>query len=56
MNEFNMERPHEALELRYPAGVYLASPTPYKGLPELTYPLHDRDVLVTNCGRICLHR
>lgn len=25
-------------------------------LPELTYPLHDRDVLVTACGRICLHR
>jgi hypothetical protein len=25
-------------------------------LPELTYPLHDRDVVVTNCGRLCLHR
>jgi hypothetical protein len=56
MSEFNMERPHEALEMRYPAEVYSASPTPYKGLPELTYPLHDRDVVVTNCGRICLHR
>ena len=42
--------------MRYPAEVYSASPTPYKGLPELTYPLHDRDVVVTNCGRICLHR
>ena len=21
-----------------------------------TYPLHDRDVLVTACGRICMHR
>jgi hypothetical protein len=25
-------------------------------LPELTYPFHDRDVLVTACGRLCLHR
>jgi len=29
---------------------------PYGGLPDLTYPFHDRDVLVTNCGRLCLHR
>jgi hypothetical protein len=26
------------------------------GLPELSYPMHDRDVLVTACGRICMHR
>lgn len=25
-------------------------------MPELNYPLHDRDVLVTTCGRICMHR
>ena len=25
-------------------------------VPELAYPLHDRDVLVTACGRICMHR
>jgi hypothetical protein len=29
-------------------------PTP--GLPELDYPCHDRDILVTACGRICMHR
>jgi transposase InsO family protein len=56
IGEFNIERPHEALEMKCPAEVYSASPRPYKGLPELTYPLHDRDVVVTNCGRICLHR
>ena len=28
----------------------------YAGLPELTYPFHDREVLVTACGRLCLHR
>lgn len=54
--EFNGERPHEALDMRCPAEVYVASAKPYAGLPELTYPLHDRDVLITACGRICLHR
>ncbi len=26
------------------------------GVPNIEYPFHDRDVLVTNCGRICIHR
>ena len=56
VEEFNAERPHEALAMRCPAQLYSASPRPYKGLPELTYPLHDRDLLVTACGRICMHR
>ena len=56
VQEFNQERPHEALAMKTPAEVYTPSPRPYQGLPELTYPLHDRDVLVTACGRICLHR
>jgi transposase InsO family protein len=54
--EFNTERPHEALQMKCPAELYNASPRPYDGLPELTYPFHDRDVLVTACGRLCLHR
>ncbi len=56
VQEFNAERPHEALAMKRPSEVYSASPRPYEGLPELTYPLHDRDVLVTACGRICMHR
>jgi transposase InsO family protein len=55
-DEFNTERPHEALAMKCPAEVYSASPRAYDGLPELTYPLHDHDVLVTACGRICMHR
>jgi hypothetical protein len=46
----------EALDMKCPAGLYAASPRRYDGLPELTYPFHDRDVLVTACGRLCLHR
>src|SRR5262249_23212640 len=56
VQEFNNERPHEALAMRCPAELYAASHRPYQGLPELTYPFHDRDILVTSCGRICLHR
>ncbi len=56
LNEFNTERPHEALAMKCPAELYGPSPRPYDGLPDLAYPLHDRDVLVTACGRICLHR
>ena len=56
VHEFNAERPHEALAMRCPAQAYSVSSRVYDGLPELTYPLHDRDVLVTACGRICLHR
>jgi transposase InsO family protein len=54
--EFNTERPHEALSMRRPAEVYTPARRPYQGLPELQYPLHDRDILITACGRLCLHR
>jgi len=54
--EFNRERPHEALEMKCPAEVYTPSCRPYMGIPEPHYPFHDRTLLVTSCGRICLHR
>src|SRR3954466_13345813 len=56
VQEFNVERPHEALGMRCPIELYLSSTRQYDGLPDLTYPFHDRDVLVTACGRLCLHR
>jgi transposase InsO family protein len=56
VEEFNTERPHEALDMKTPSQLYLPSTTAYNGLPELSYPMHDRDVLVTACGRICMHR
>jgi transposase InsO family protein len=56
LQEFNTERPHDALAMKCPAELYTPSPRPYRGLPELNYPLHDRDVLITACGRLCLHR
>jgi len=56
VSEFNTERPHEALGMKMPAELYSASARPYQGIPEITYPFHDRDKLVTACGRICMHR
>lgn len=56
VREFNTERPHEALAMKCPHEVYAPSTRAYRGLPELSYPLHDRDVIVTACGRICMHR
>lgn len=56
IKEFNEERPHEALGMKFPAELYSQSTKPYQGLPEIDYPFHDRDVLVTACGRICMHR
>ena len=54
--EFNTERPHEALAMKRPADLYRNPEKPYLGLPEVDYPLHDRDLLVTACGRICMHK
>ncbi len=56
LHEFNTERPHEALAMKCPAELYQPSTRTYGGLPEISYPFHDREILVTACGRICLHR
>lgn len=53
---YNRERPHQALDMKYPAELYLPSPRPYHGLDELHYPFHDRTITVTHCGRICFGR
>ncbi len=56
IEEFNRERPHEALAMKCPADLYIASPRLYQGIPEPHYPFHDRTVVVTSCGRLCLYR
>jgi len=40
----------------HPADAYTPSPRPYRGLPDLDYPFHDKAVTVTTCGRICFNR
>lgn len=42
--------------MKYPAELYSPSPRPHQGVGALTYPLHDRTITVTTCGRICIGR
>ena len=56
VTEYNEERPHESLEMKFPDEIYKKSHREYKGLQPLEYPLHDRTVAISNCGRICIHR
>src|ERR1700681_3430033 len=56
LEEFNHDRPHQALNMKYPGELYTPSPRPYQGLGDVQYPFHDRTITVTNCGRICVGR
>jgi putative transposase len=42
--------------MQCPAERYVPSMRPYQGLPELAYPLHDKTVTVTTCGRVGFNR
>ncbi len=55
VDEYNHERPHQALDMKVPADFYEPSPRVYRGLEELTYPFHDTTMTVTSCGRICFN-
>ena len=54
IDEYNNQRPHEAIGMKYPNEVYKPSERPYKGLQPVVYPFHDRTITVTCCGRICI--
>ncbi len=56
IEQYNRERPHEALAMKVPADLYTPSPRPYRGLQDVDYPLHDWTATVTRCGRICWNR
>ena len=53
LEQYNQERPHQALAMKVPADIYTRSPRVYRGLEDLTYPFHDQTIAVTHCGRIC---
>lgn len=54
--EFNHERPHQALDMKCPADVYQKSSRSYEGVKEITYPDCERNILVSNCGRVCMKK
>jgi len=53
-DEYNNERPHQALEMKIPNEIYQPSRKRYAGLTAVEYPLHDRTVTITACGRVCM--
>ena len=53
IDDYNNERPHQALAMHTPAEVYTPSTRPYRGIGVLEYPFHDKTVTVTQCGRVC---
>lgn len=55
VEQYNADRPHQALGMKYPSELYRPSVRKYEGLPEVEYPFHDHTITVTNCGRICFN-
>ena len=55
IEDFHHQRPHEALAMKCPAEIYTPSTRPCHGIAEPHYPFHDRSVVVTHCGRLCLY-
>lgn len=57
LDEFNRERPHEALAMKRPAQVYKPSPRKMpKVLPEPNYPEHDDVIAVSGHGNVHFRR
>lgn len=53
VDEFNNERPHEGLDMKRPAQVFVSSPRKLPAsLPEPSYPTHDDAVTVNSAGCI----
>lgn len=51
--EYNHERPHQAIGMKFPSELYRPSSRQYEGIGRIDYPLHDKVITVTSCGRIC---
>ena len=55
LEQFNDEWSQQTLPIKCPAQVQYAF-RPCRGHSEPYYPSHDRTVVFTNCGRLCLYR
>jgi putative transposase len=53
VDEYNRERPHQALGMQRPADRYRPSARVHRGLDDLDDPFHDWSAVVAHCGRIC---
>lgn len=52
IEEYNKERPHEALGMKTPSEVYKSSEREYKGLREVEYPFHEKEKRINDCGQL----
>ena len=55
VDEYNNERPHQALDMQYPAERYSPSTRPYQPPKEPEYPYHDQVIRVSQDGKIHMH-
>lgn len=53
VEEYNHERPHQALEMKFPGEIYTSSDRPYRGIGRIDYPMHEKILTITHCGRLC---
>lgn len=53
---YNNDRPHQALNMKYPGELYTPSARVFHPPEPLEYPFHDRAIRVTHCGRLCFDR
>jgi len=51
---YNNERPHQAIDMKYPGELYTPSTREYRPPEPPEYPYHDKTIQITNCGRICI--
>jgi hypothetical protein len=56
IQEFNHERPHQALNMKYPGELYSPLAATLHRPKGRGIPFHDRTITVTQCGRICVGR
>lgn len=54
IQEYNYERPHQAIDMKRPADVYKKSDKIYEGIKDITYPGFDKVLLISACGRVCM--
>jgi len=50
---YNFERPHAGIENKYPSEIYKSSEKGFVKPEPLFYPMHDKTITVSQCGRIC---
>jgi len=53
ISEYNQERPHQGIGMKYPSELYKLSDKIYQGIKPIFYPFHDQTIQITECGRIC---